>query len=99
MAKRNQINLTLDESEMNNVSEYCRVHGVTPQGLFKAGAQRLIQEDVLERAADLMTLKSWREVTEGKSEPIDDLLQMIEEDTKAGDRIIKSEHDPDKRRQ
>jgi len=96
MAKRNQINLTLDDSEMNNINEYCRVHGMTPQGLFKSGAQRLIQEDILERKADLMTLKSWKEVCIGNSEPIDDLLQMIEEDSRSGDETIKSRPDPDK---
>ena len=96
MAKRNQINLTLDDSEMNNVNEYCRVHGMTPQGLFKSGAQRLIQEDILERNADLMTLKSWKEVCEGRSEPIDDLLRMIEEDSKGGDEMIKSIYSAEK---
>ena len=85
MAKRNQINLTLDDSEMNNINEYCRVHGMTPQALFKSGAQRLIQEDILERKADLMTLKSWKEVCEGNSQPIDDLLKMIEEDSRTGE--------------
>jgi hypothetical protein len=92
MTKRNQINLTLDESEMKNLSEYCRVHGMTPQGVFKAGAQRLIQEDILERNADFMTLKSWKEVCQGRSESINGLLQMIEEDSRAGDEMIKSGH-------
>ena len=96
MAKRNQINLTLDDSEMHNINEYCRVHGMTPQGLFKSGAQRLIQEDILERNADLMTLKSWAEVCKGRSEPIDDLLQMIEEDSRDGEETIKSGHSTDK---
>ncbi|NOR49862.1 MAG: hypothetical protein GQ530_02355 [Desulfuromonadales bacterium] len=96
MAKRNQINLTLDDSEMHNINEYCRVHGMTPQGLFKSGAQRLIQEDILERNADLMTLKSWTEVCEGRSEPIDDLLQMIEEDSRGADEMIKPGHSTEK---
>lgn len=97
MAKRNQINLTLDDAEMNNVNEYCRVHGMTPQGFFKAGAHRLIQEDVLERKADLMTLESWREIGEGLSEPIDDLLKMIEEDRRIGDETIGAGRSPRKK--
>lgn len=88
MQKRNQVNVTFDESDMNNVNEYCRVHGVSAQGLLKTGAKRLIQEDILERNADLMTLKSWQELCEGKSEPIDDLLKMIEEDRETGVEMI-----------
>ena len=30
MKKRNQINVTLEETELGNVNEYCRVHGITP---------------------------------------------------------------------
>lgn len=91
MKKRNQINITLEDSEVGNVNEYCRVHGMTPQGLFKAGAQRLIEEDILERKADIMTMQSWREMREGRSEPIEDLLEMIEEDGRLGDEIGLSE--------
>jgi hypothetical protein len=85
LKKRNQVNITLEESAVQNVTEYCRVHGVTPQELFKAGAQRLIDEDILERAADVMTLRSLREMSDGLAEPIDDLLDMIEEDKRLGD--------------
>ncbi|PLX83013.1 MAG: hypothetical protein C0614_05835 [Desulfuromonas sp.] len=88
MAKRNQVNVTLDDLEMSNVNEYCRVHGMTPQGFFKAGARRLIQEDILEQRADLMTLQSWGEVEAGLSEPVDDLLQMIEDDRNAGREML-----------
>lgn len=85
MPKRHQVNITLDELELHNVNEYCRVHGMTPQALFKSGAQRLINEDILERRADLMTLQSWNEIQKGLAEPIDDLLEMIEEDGRVGD--------------
>lgn len=88
MKKRNQINVTFEESEMENINEYCRVHGMTPQGLLKTGAQRLIDEDILEGKADLMTIRSWREICGGLSEPIDDLLEMIEEDRHLGDEIV-----------
>jgi len=99
MLKRNQINITLDETEMNNVNEYCRVHGMTPQGFFKAGAQRLIDEDILEQKADLMTMQAMREVKAGLSEPIDDLLEMIEEDKKIGEAMVRSGHFPSKNKQ
>jgi len=88
MPKRNQVNVTFDDPEMNNVNEYCRVHGLTPQGFLRTGAKRLIQEDILERNADIRTLKAWKEVCEGKSEPIDDLLKMIEDDSKAAAEMI-----------
>jgi hypothetical protein len=94
MPKRNQINITLDEAEMHNVSEYCRVHGMTPQGFFKASAQRLINEDILEQKADLMTMQAMREVRAGLSAPIDDLLEMIEEDKKIGEEMVKGGHVP-----
>lgn len=81
MKKRNQINVTLEDLEAENINEYCRVHDRTPQWLFKAGAQRIIEEDMLERKADLMTMQSWREISAGLSEPIDDLLKMIDEDS------------------
>lgn len=74
MTKRNQITITLNDVEMHNVNEYCRVHGMTPQSFFKAGAERLIDEDILEQKADLMTLQAMREVRVGLSESIDDLL-------------------------
>lgn len=98
MSKRNQINITLDETEMNNVNEYCRVHGMTPQGFFKAGAQRLIDGDILEQKADLMTMQAMREVKAGLSEPIDDLLEMIEEDKKMGEEMVRSGHIPAKKK-
>ncbi|MDO3377148.1 hypothetical protein [Geoalkalibacter halelectricus] len=85
MPKRHQVNITLDERELHNVNEYCRVHGMTPQALFKSGAQRLIHEDILERRADLLTLQSWNEIQKGLAEPIDDLLEMIDEDGRAGE--------------
>jgi len=85
LKKRNQVNITLEESAAQNVNEYCRVHGITPQELFKAGAQRLIDEDILERAADVMTMRSLREIRDGLAEPIDDLLDMIEEDKRIGE--------------
>jgi hypothetical protein len=97
MKKRIQINVSLEDSEIGNINEYCRAYGITPQGLFKAGAQRLIDEDILERKADIMTLRSWREIGEGLSEPIDDLLEMIEEDRRLGDKIALSEHHADRR--
>ena len=78
MTKRNQITITLNDVEMHNVNEYCRVHGMTPQSFFKAGAERLIDEDNKKQKADLMTLQAMREVRVGLSESIDDLLQMIE---------------------
>ena len=61
MAKRNQINLTVDDAEMKNILEYCRVHGISQQGLLRAGVNRLIKEDILERNADLRTLQAWRD--------------------------------------
>lgn len=84
MSKRHQINIALDTTEMNNVNEYCRVHRMTPQSFFKAGAQRLITEDMLERIADIKTIQAMEDVHTGRSEPIDDLLKMIEEDSGKG---------------
>ncbi|AJF07078.1 hypothetical protein [Geoalkalibacter subterraneus] len=98
MSKRNQINITLDETEMNNVNEYCRVHGMTPQGFFKVGAQRLIDGDILEQKADLMTMQAMREMKAGLSAPIDDLLEMIEEDKKIGEKMVRSGHLPAKKK-
>jgi hypothetical protein len=88
MKKRNQINVTIEDAEAKNINEYCRVHDRSPQWLFKAGAQRIIAEDILERSADLMTLQSWREMNEGLSEPIDDLLEMIDEDQHLDSKIV-----------
>jgi len=51
--KRNQINVTLEDSECSDINEYCRVYRMTPQSLLKAGARKLIEEDILERKADL----------------------------------------------
>lgn len=90
MSKRNQINITLDDAEMHNVSEYCRVHSMTPQAFYKSGGQKLINDDLLERNADLMTLQSLEEIKDGRFAPIDDLLQMIDEDRKAGELMVRS---------
>ncbi len=80
MAKRNQVNVTLEDSEFSDINEYCRIHGMTPQGLLKAGARKFIEADILERKADMQTIQSWKEIKDGLSEPIDDLLEMIETD-------------------
>jgi len=100
MPKRHQINITLDRAELNNVNEYCRVHGVTPQGLFKAGAQRMIEEDILERRADLKTIQAMEDIRAGRFEPIDDLLEMIEADRRAGEEMARGgiERTPEKAR-
>lgn len=39
MKKRNQVNVALEDAAAHNINEYCRAHGITPQELFKAGAQ------------------------------------------------------------
>jgi len=88
MKKRNQINVTLEDAEAENINEYCRVNDRTPQWLLKAGAQRLLEEDHLERKADLMTIQSWLEIGEGRSEPIDDLLDAIEKNRQYAREII-----------
>jgi hypothetical protein len=88
MKKRNQINITIEDEDVELINEYCRVNDRTPQWLFKTGAQRLIDEDMQERKADLMTIQSWREINNGLSQPIDDLLEMIAEDKKIGDKMI-----------
>jgi hypothetical protein len=75
---------------MHNVSEYCRIHNMTAQGFFKAGGQQLIREDLLERKADLMTLQALEEIKDGHSTPIDDLLQVIDEDKKVGAEMVKN---------
>ena len=46
----------------------------------------MISEDLLERKADLMTLQSLEEIESGLDTPIDDLLQMIEEDSNASEK-------------
>lgn len=78
MAKRTQINVTLEDSELSDINEFFRVHGMTPQGLLKAGARKFIEEDILGRKADMQTIKSWKEIERGLSKPIDDLLEIIE---------------------
>jgi len=88
MSKRNQVNITLDDTEMHNVSEYCRVHNMTPQAFFRSGGKKMISEDLLERNADLMTLQSLEEIESGLDTPIDDLLQMIEEDLNASEKSV-----------
>jgi len=90
MSKRNQINITLDDTEMHNVSEYCRVHNMTPQAFYKAGGKKLINDDHLERNADLMTLQSLEDIKNGHFAPIDDLLQMIDEDKRVGEQMVRS---------
>lgn len=90
MSKRNQINITLDDAEMHNVREYCRAHSMTPQAFYKSGGQKLINDDHLERNADLMTLQSLEEIKDGRFAPIDDLLQMINDDRKAGELLVRS---------
>ena len=72
--------MSLWNSEFSDISEYCRVYRMTPQSLLKAGARKIIEEDILEKKADLQTIQSWEEINNGLSEPIDDLVEMIEED-------------------
>ena len=88
MKKRNQWNVNITDEEASNIEEYCRVHDRTPQWLFKTGALRVIEEDARERRADLMTIQSWREIKEGKSEPIDTLLSLMDEDQHAGETML-----------
>lgn len=80
MKKRNQYNVSLEEQEAANINEYCRVHNMTPQILFKVGAQKMIEEDMLQREVDAMTLQSWFDMKEGRVEPIDDIMELLEED-------------------
>ena len=84
MRKRIQINVALEESEAEIFNEYCTVHDRTPQWLFKAGARRIIEEDIIERKADLMTMQSIQEIENGLSQPVDQLLTMINQDRKQG---------------
>ena len=88
MKKRNQWNVNTSDEEAAIIEEYCHVHDRTPQWVFKAGALRIIEEDIRMRQADLMTIKSWKEMNAGKSEPIDDLLQMMDEDRSIGDTML-----------
>jgi hypothetical protein len=88
MKKRNQWNINSTDEEAANIEEYCRVHERTPQWLFKAGAMRIIEEDIRERKADLMTIQSWKEINDGRSIPVDDQLEMIAEDRRCGDALL-----------
>jgi len=88
MKKRNQWNVNITDEEAVNIEEYCRVHDRTPQWIFKAGALMIIEDDIRERHADMMTIQSWREINEGKSEPVDDLLTMMDEDRQTGDVML-----------
>ncbi len=42
---------------------------------------------IKEQKIDLMTMQSWREINDGLSEPIEDLLEMIEEDKKIWNKM------------
>lgn len=97
MSKRNQISINLDDKEADLVNEYCRANDRTQQWLFKAGARKLIEEDMRERRADMMTIKSWQEIKSGLSEPIDDLLEMINEDKETGKKMASASSDRTKR--
>lgn len=88
MKKRIQINIALEESEAEIFNEYCAVHDRTPQWLFKAGARRIIEEDILERRADLMTMQSIKEIESGLSLPVDKLLGMISMDRDKGAELV-----------
>lgn len=84
MKKRLQINVALEEAEAAIINEYCRVHDRTPQWLFKAGARAIVEEDMRERRADLMTMQSLSDIENGLSGPADRLVSMIEEDSRQG---------------
>jgi len=90
MRKRIQINVALEESEAEIFNEYCAVHDRTPQWLFKAGARRIIDEDILERKADLMTMQSMREIGDGLAKPVNGLLARITQDKNDGDMLAGS---------
>lgn len=90
MRKRIQVNVALEESEAEIFNEYCTVHDRTPQWLLKAGARRIIDEDILERKADLMTMQSIREIEVGLSHPIDRLLTLISQDKSNGEMMAGS---------
>jgi len=87
MRKRIQINVALEESEAEIFNEYCTVHDRTPQWLFKAGARRIIEEDILERKADLLTMQSLQEIDNDLAQPVDKLLTMIARDRKLGSEM------------
>lgn len=87
MKKRIQVNVALEESEADIINEYCTVHDRTPQWLLKAGARRIIEEDILERKADLLTMQSIREIENGLSQPLDQLLTKIAADRKRGEEM------------
>jgi hypothetical protein len=88
MKKRNQWNVNTTDEEASRIEEYCRVHDRTPQWIFKAGALRIIEEEIRMQHADLLTIKSWKEINAGKSEAIDDLLVMMNEDRDIGDTML-----------
>lgn len=90
MRKRIQINVALEESEAELFNEYCAVHDRTPQWLFKAGARRIIDEDILERKADLMTMQSLREIEGGLAKPVNGLLERITQDKNDGEMMAGS---------
>ena len=90
MRKRIQINVALEESEAELFNEYCAVHDRTPQWLFKAGARRIIDEDILERKADLMTMQSMREIEGGLAKPVNGLLARINQDKNDGEMMAGS---------
>jgi len=90
MRKRIQINVALEESEAELFNEYCAVHDRTPQWLFKAGARRIIDEDILERKADLMTMQSLREIEGGLAKPVNGLLARITQDKNDGEMMAGS---------
>lgn len=87
MKKRIQVNVALDEAEAAIINEYCAVHDRTPQWLLKAGARRIIEDDILERKADLMTMQSVKELEQGLSQPLDELMSMMARDRKEGDSM------------
>jgi hypothetical protein len=45
-------------------------------------------------ATDLKTIKAMEDVKAGRSQPIDDLLQWIEDDLRAGEEIAPGKVDP-----
>ncbi len=70
---------------MHNVSEYCRVHDMTPQSFFTRAPVRNISSTRISsnsKEADHDFAGRCEEI-KGRFEPIDDLLQMIEEDKRS----------------
>lgn len=90
MKKRIQINIALEESEAEIFNEYCAVHDRSPQWLFKAGARRIVEEDILERKADLMTMQAMKEVEGNLSRPLDNLLAIIRQNRVEGEELAAS---------